>query len=217
MPKWDPKGDASKWWYVVGLFSTIGNVIAIIYVLLSDSRKKLAGVLYIVGFFGPLVVYLIAKKDDHKLANLSFKLMIGNLIASLIIATLIIIFAIFVFNTVPLITNQCIFPSGFNCLSSIFHENGTLQFNIRPSFTGLINITSVGCSASTIPTNMQVLIPPRQLLPGDNISLEVRCYNRTVLYTSKTGSFYEGYIFVNYTDSTGFPHSVIGTFRGKVT
>ena len=78
MVSWDSNKKASVLWYVMGIIG-IGNLIAIIYVLLSSSKRKLYSILYILGFIGPLIAYL-AINDDAQLKDMSFKLMIGNII-----------------------------------------------------------------------------------------------------------------------------------------
>ncbi len=78
MVSWDPNKKASVLWYIMGIIG-IGNLIALIYVLLSTSKKKLYSILFIVGFIGPLIAYLVVN-DDKNLKDMSFKLMIGNII-----------------------------------------------------------------------------------------------------------------------------------------
>lgn len=91
MAEWDPAGKASKGWYLAGLFLGIGNIIAIIYVLTSRSKKKIFSLLYLVGFLGPLITYLVIRDEDQKLADLSLKLMIGNIIGVFVLVGAVVL------------------------------------------------------------------------------------------------------------------------------
>ncbi len=87
---------ASAWWYLWGMAGGIGNVIAAVYVLLSASKKKLYALFFLIGFFGPLLVYFATKEDDAKLADLSKKLAIGNAVAFIIAIVLLILYLLLI-------------------------------------------------------------------------------------------------------------------------
>ncbi len=93
MAKWNRRNDASNWWYLAGLVGGIGSIIAIIYVLLSESKKRVFSLLYLLNILGPIVVYFVCKDDDPKLANLSKKLLIGNIV---IIAVAVVLGVFFI-------------------------------------------------------------------------------------------------------------------------
>jgi len=95
MVDWDPKAKASNWWYLAGVAYSIGWIIALIYVLVSNSKKKWFSLLYIITFIGPAIVYFVAKDEDQKLADLSKKLFIGSIALILIIIILLVLVGFF--------------------------------------------------------------------------------------------------------------------------
>lgn len=105
MTKWNRNKDASNWWYVAGLTGGIGGLIAIIYVLLSESKMKVFSLLYLLNVLGPIVVYFVVRDEDHKLADLSKKLLIGNLLIAIIVLAAIIAGFTFFFPWTHMITH----------------------------------------------------------------------------------------------------------------
>jgi hypothetical protein len=84
MADWNPEGKASAWWYLAGIVGTLGAIIAILYLLFSTSKKKFWSLLLLIGFFGPIIVYLVCESEDRKLADLAKKMLVGNVLAILL-------------------------------------------------------------------------------------------------------------------------------------
>ncbi len=130
MADWNPNGKASPLWYLVGIASGIGNIAAMIYILVSKSQKKLFSLLYLVGFFGPLIAYFLLRKDDPKLASISLKLAIGNI---LFVVVYIIILASGIFSSSSLLpATACIPAAGYLCYNPLL-SSGTFSATIGQS------------------------------------------------------------------------------------
>ena len=78
--KWKYKGEVSDFWYLAGLFSSIGYIVAMIYMLLTNDKNRVFSLLYLLGIIGGLITYFIFKKKDERFADLSKKLVIGNVL-----------------------------------------------------------------------------------------------------------------------------------------
>jgi len=94
-------------------------------------------------------------------------------------------------------------------------QNGLATINLLQATTAPINVTALGCNTKNIPTNMKIpLNPPSnqiKLQIGGNYSFTVQCYTGGLVYSGKPGSSFNGYLFINYTDTvTGFPHTIGG-------
>jgi hypothetical protein len=137
--------------------------------------------------------------------------------AIIIIAiTLGALYALGLFNPNAFISNQCIFPADFSCLSGFLYTNGTFSVNLEQATQSSINITAVGCNDAGTTTNMNVLTPEVYLPTGGNTTLDVPCYDNGTIYTSQPGSLFKGYLVLNYTSlQTGFPHVLIGKIIEK--
>jgi len=122
-------------------------------------------------------------------------------------------YAIGVLN--PTISTQCILPAGFACTNIYLVPNGLLTINLLQATTAPVNITSLGCNTNNQPANMRIpLNPPSnqvKLQIGGNYTFNVPCYRGALVYTGNPGASFNGYIFINYTDTiTGFPHTIGG-------
>jgi hypothetical protein len=87
---WNKKEDASKIWYLIGLTGI--NPIATIYVLSTACEDRLYSYAWYATFIGPISLYYAEKDKDHKLSDLSRKLMIGNIFSIILIIILEIAF-----------------------------------------------------------------------------------------------------------------------------
>ncbi len=137
----------------------------------------------------------------------------------IIAVTLGALYALGLFNPSAFVSNQCIFPADFGCLSGFFYANGILSINLEQSTPSAINVTGVGCNAAGAATNITPFTTPNTpiYLPiGGNTSLSVPCYANGTIFVSLPGSLYKGYVILNYTSlQTGFQHVLIGKIIEK--
>lgn len=143
--------------------------------------------------------------------------------AIIIIAiTLGALYALGLFNPNAFITNQCIFPADFGCLSAFLYANGTFTLNLEQATTSAVNITAAGCNNAGTTTNMfnyNSMTTNQIYLPiGGNTTISISCYSNGTVFTSQPGTLFKGYVVVNYTSlETGFPHVLIGRIIEKST
>ncbi len=77
---WDKEKNASKIWIFLG-FLGIGYLIALIYSLISNhDEDRLYGILFILGFLGSIIIYILEKDKDRYLSSLALYLLIGTII-----------------------------------------------------------------------------------------------------------------------------------------
>lgn len=138
----------------------------------------------------------------------------------IISVTLATLYALGLFNPSAFISNQCIFPADFGCLSAFLYANGTFNINLEQSTPVAINITAAGCNNAGLTTNMIPYNGANAIyLPvGGNTSLSIQCYSNGSVFTSQPGSLFKGYVLINYTSlQTGFQHVLIGKLIEKST
>ena len=139
--------------------------------------------------------------------------------AIIIIAiTLGAIYSLGLFNPGNFISNQCIFPADFGCLSAFFYSNGTLSINLQQATSIPLNLTAIGCNTGGLTTNMTPFLGANAIyLPiGGNITLSAQCYANGTVFNTQPGALYKGYVVVNYTSiQTGFHHTAIGKIVEK--
>lgn len=135
----------------------------------------------------------------------------------LIAIALGVIYELGILSPSAFVSSQCILGSGFSCSGAVLASSGTLTLTLTQMLTDTINITAVGCNSNEEFTNMQSVIPQKSLLPDENSTFSVRCYNNNTVFTGTLGSMFSGYVMVNYTDTiTGAAHTVSGTLIQKV-
>jgi hypothetical protein len=121
------------------------------------------------------------------------------------------LYSLGLFNPSSFVSNQCIFPADFGCLSGFFYSNGTISINLEQSTVSAINITAVGCNAEGTTTNMTTFTPADYIPVGGNISISTKCFANGTIFTTNPGILYKGYVVVNYTSlQSGFQHIVVG-------
>ena len=98
MTQWNSKSNASNWWYLAGVAGSLGSLIAIIYVLTSKSKMRVFSLLFLIGILGPAVVYFVTNDQNNKLADLSKKLLLGNILILVIFIIIWISFATLIFG-----------------------------------------------------------------------------------------------------------------------
>lgn len=77
---WDTRKKASYGWIVLGLIG-VGQIVALIYSLISKNDKdRVFGVLFLLGWLGDIIIYVIEKDKDKYLATMALYLLIGNII-----------------------------------------------------------------------------------------------------------------------------------------
>ncbi len=96
--KWKGHSKASDWWYLIGLTGGIGYLAAIIYTLVSDNKNRIWSLFYLLGFIGGIVLYFVFEKSDRKFADMSKKLVIGNIVAIVIALVVFFSFRFFMFH-----------------------------------------------------------------------------------------------------------------------
>ncbi|MDE1871174.1 MAG: hypothetical protein KGI06_02955 [Candidatus Micrarchaeota archaeon] len=136
----------------------------------------------------------------------------------IIAVTLAALYALGLFNPSSFVSNQCIFPADFSCISGFFYSNGTLSINFVQATSTAINITAVRCNSDDITngTNLTQYSPAYYVPVGGNITLTAKCYANGTVFTSQPGTLYRGYVIVNYTNlQTGFQHVLIGKILEK--
>ncbi|HIH49845.1 MAG: hypothetical protein ABSE71_03025 [Candidatus Micrarchaeaceae archaeon] len=134
--------------------------------------------------------------------------------------TLGALYSLGLFSPSSFISNQCIFPADFGCISNFFYANGLLAINLEQATPSAINITGIGCNAGGNPTNMTQYTGANQIfLPiGTNVTFSTNCYANGTIYSSQPGSLYKGYLLVNYTSlQTGFQHELVGRVVDKAS
>lgn len=145
------------------------------------------------------------------------------LVVALVIAAL---FALKVFNPGGVVGTQCILPAGLECTTAFLSSNGLLSLGLLQVTQTPINITAFGCNLNntiSYPANMMQapVNPPSnqiRLQIGANYTFNVQCWAGNSFYTNNPGTYFQGYIFVNYTESTtGFPHTASGKMALTVT
>ncbi|MGI0100931.1 MAG: hypothetical protein ACREBH_04430 [Candidatus Micrarchaeaceae archaeon] len=132
--------------------------------------------------------------------------------------TLSALYALGLFNPDSFISNQCIFPADFGCLSAFLYTNGSITVNLEQATQSSINVTSFGCNSGGTTTNMTPYIGANEIfMPvGSNITLTANCFSNGTIYTSNPGNLYNGHVVVNYTDlQTGFQHVLVGKIIEK--
>lgn len=150
--QWDPNGKASAWWFLIGVVP-FGNLIAIIYVLMSESKKKIFSLLYLIGFLGPLIVFVIVKDEDHKLGDLSIKLAVGNILSSIVLIIAVVLGALFslgVFSGgTSLARASCIGEPGFMCTAPVMGTSGQLSMTFGQVTGTTIYNVMISCAATS--------------------------------------------------------------------
>ena len=225
MADWNDNGKASALWVLVGLASGICNIAAIIYVLVSKSRKKLFSILYIIGFIGPLIAYFVCRKEDRKLASISLRLAIGNAILAILVIALELFFTIGAFNTHTTISNLCIPTLGYSCSNPAL-QGGTLTLNFAQS-TGMpwtqVNIFVV--NGTQTPT----AVPPlpceegfASISSGQLVSISLTAYstqNTCIGFTKVANQEFFGNVWAGYRTSANSTESIVrvGTLTIKST
>jgi hypothetical protein len=96
MTKWNKKKEASTWWLVIGLLGGLGYLIALIYVLASENKKRIWSLFYLLGIIGAVVLYFVFRDKDRQFSDLSVKLIIGNIIIGVVLLVFFVVaFALF--------------------------------------------------------------------------------------------------------------------------
>lgn len=134
--------------------------------------------------------------------------------------TLGALYALGLFNPSSFVSNQCLFPADFGCLSNFFYTNGMVFVNLEQSTPSSINITAIGCNAGGLPTNMtQYTFANQIFMPiGTNVSISSSCYANGTIFSSQPSVLYKGYLLINYTSlQTGFQHELVGRIVDKAT
>jgi len=136
----------------------------------------------------------------------------------IIAVTLSALYALGLFNPSSFVSNQCIFPADFSCLSGFFYANGTLNINFEQTTTSAINVTGITCNVGGTSTNWTAFSPGNYLPIGGNLSLSTKCLSNGSVFTSQPGVLYKGYVLINYTDlQSGFQHTLEGKIIEKST
>jgi hypothetical protein len=120
------------------------------------------------------------------------------------------------------VNTECLLPAGLNCAGILLAPNGMVTINLLQVTSSPINITALGCNANIIVANMQAPFNPPSnqitLSIGSNYTFSAQCYVGSKAFSGTIGSIFNGYIYVNYTDtSTGFLHTAPGQVIVRVS
>ncbi len=127
------------------------------------------------------------------------------------------LYALGLFSPNTFRSSQCIMPANFGCLAAYMQSNGLLTLNIEQATPSSINVTAIGCNTNATYSAMESISPPELIGIGSNRTFSVLCYAGNKVFSGNPGTFYNGYILINYTDlETGFMNTVIGTIAEKV-
>ncbi|MCL4400513.1 MAG: hypothetical protein M1348_03645 [Candidatus Parvarchaeota archaeon] len=89
--KWKSTGKASTLWYIAGLLGSVGYIVGLVYVMLTNNKNKLWSLLYFLGIIGSVIIYIMFRKKDKKFADMSIKLLTGSLITSVGVLAIILL------------------------------------------------------------------------------------------------------------------------------
>ena len=121
----------------------------------------------------------------------------------------------------PTQTQECALPGDFGCVNYAFMANGTLNLTIIQNTHAPIYITAAGCTTQKSTQDMQrVSASPQGLyIPvGVPESFEIECYSKGAPYITSLGSYFNGYVSLNYTDTaTSLPNTVFGGITVEAT
>ncbi len=84
MDNWNPNEKPSAIWYLLG-FIGVGNLVALIYTLIADKKNRLFGLLFLVGIIGNIVIYLMFKQSDKKLAGMALDTLVGGVVLTVVL------------------------------------------------------------------------------------------------------------------------------------
>lgn len=132
------------------------------------------------------------------------------LILTVILAAL---FYMHLFSPSSFVSQECVLPVDFTCISFTMLPNGVMTLNLQQTTAYPINITAIGCTTSQEFSNMVPQSPQTEIqIAGNATFANIQCLNsQGVPALVGNGNIYEGYLEINYTDlNTGFPHSTAG-------
>ena len=121
----------------------------------------------------------------------------------------------------PTQTQECALPGDFGCVNYAFMANGTLNLTIIQNTHAPIYITAAGCATQKSTQDMQRVSAASQGLyipVGVPESFEIECYSKGAPYITSLGSYFNGYVSLNYTDTaTSLPNTVFGGITVEAT
>jgi hypothetical protein len=83
---WDVSKKASAAAWIFLGFIGVGQLIALIYSLVSKNDKdRVFGVLFILGWLGDLIIYVVQKDKDKYLSSMALYLFIGSVLLFVIL------------------------------------------------------------------------------------------------------------------------------------
>lgn len=113
--------------------------------------------------------------------------------------------------------NFCTFSAGIKCLSSSLLANGLVTVTLEQSLSPQISLTAMGCNRLGSATSLSAIIPPKEMMSGQNVTLSVSCYgSNTTIFNGAAGSTYSGYLVLNYTTASGNKFTIPGLLNLKV-
>lgn len=224
---WNPQANAKWVWYLAGIIP-LGSIAAIIYVLMSDSKKRIFSILFILGMIGPLLVWLVVDGDDRHLSDIGKKIFIGQIISLLVtvvaVAGLSLSFLMGAFNGGSALLTGCIANPGFMCsgpqliapigkvgggLSVTIGQNkGMSMYNVELACTslGLSGPIPAGAFESLGMLGLNTTLTSGQMITI-NLPYLLQCYNASGYPLSQTqistGTKFSGSILINYTQNAG--------------
>ncbi len=76
--KWNSNEKASWLWILLGLLG-IGQLVALIYVLIKNEKNRVFALLFLLGWLGDIILYFVFKGKDEKLSSIAIKLFMGEI------------------------------------------------------------------------------------------------------------------------------------------
>jgi hypothetical protein len=141
------------------------------------------------------------------------------LILSVVIAALA---ALGIFNPNQFVTQECLMPADFSCVTYFLYSNGIMALQLQQSLQYPVNVTSIGCSQNSTPATPNISNPPSNqiYMPIESTyNFSIQCKQSAGgNYIGTPGGLFQGYVGINFTDlTTGFPHSDIGKMVVKIS
>ncbi len=148
--------------------------------------------------------------------------------AILIIGVVIALLAAMgVFSPNTYVSNSCLLPAQFRCITAVLSANGILSISMQQNTGDPINVTALYCnSGQSIPTNTLAITKKYPGIGGNaiylgiggNATFSVPCFlSSNTEFSGTIGTIYQGYLLINYTDiPTSFMYTTAGSLVLKV-
>ncbi len=136
----------------------------------------------------------------------------------ILLAVVVILFYLGVFNPKTVSPRVCVLPSGFACqdykIEGSDSVRGALTLVLVQNMGHTISIDEIACSENDTPTYTSV---NEELHSGDRITLNANCTKADGTTPPNVDEYYSGHIYVLYTDEeTNVQHKAVGEIAFRV-